>query len=91
MASPNERKLRKLALIKKVEELNGSTVGSVVAGVAIDTVEVVEDVVEDVVEVVEDVVEDVVEVVEDVVEKIVEVVKPRRTRKFSKKTKKTEG
>ena len=87
MASPNERKLRKLALIKKIEELNGTAPAAAVVGAVVDTVEVVEEVVEDVVEVVEDVVEDVVEVVKNVVE----VVKPNRGLRRSKKTKKTEG
>ena len=75
MASPNERKLRKLALMKKIEELNGGPVGSAIVGAAIDTVEVIEDVVED-----------VVEVAEDVVEEVVEAVKPRRKSKKAKKT-----
>jgi hypothetical protein len=78
MASPNERKLRKLALMKKIEELNGGSVSSAVVGAVIDTVEVVEDVVED-----------IAEVAEEVVEEIVEAVKPVR-RGRAKKVKKTE-
>ena len=53
MASPNERKLRKLALIRKVEELNGTVAASTVVGAVVDVVDVVEDVVEDVVDVVQ--------------------------------------
>ena len=87
MASPSKRKLRKLALAKKVEELNGTAAASAVVGVVVDTVEVVEDVVEDVADVVEDVVEDVVDVVEDVVESVVEVVRPKRVRRTSKRAK----
>jgi len=67
MASPKKRKLRKLALIKKVEELNGTAAASTVVGAVIDVIEVVEDVVEDVVDVVEDVVENIVETTKKVV------------------------
>jgi len=87
MARPKKRVLRKLermrraGLLKKkaaaVEENKG-------------VLAKVEDVVEEVVNLVEDVVEEVVEVVEDVVEEVVEVVAPRRNRKSSKKSKKTE-
>jgi len=91
MASPNERKLRKLALMKKVRELNGTAAASTVVGAVVDVVEVVEDVVEDVVEVVEDVTEVVVEaaedVVEDVVEAVKEVVSPRKKKRSKKSTK----
>ena len=63
MASPNERKLRKLVLKRKIEELNGTAAASTVVGAVVDVVEVVEDVVEDVIDVVEDVVDEIVEVV----------------------------
>jgi len=92
MGNPRQRRQRKLALVEKIKELNGTAAGSVAVMAAVDTVEVVEDVVEDVVDVVEDIVdvvedavEDVVEsvadAVETVVENVVEVVKPVVTEK----------